>query len=1044
MEAWGFGLTGLLLWLSAAPSAHAELGSQAIVVWLPATIVGVIVNFQVQRLGQQMPNVAGGTPNYITHLLSDYPRLASYAALGYFISWVAVLPANAIVLTDLLQANLQPLDITLPNLPLHIGLTVLAFVVAFSGTRALSVLHLYFVLPAVACLLLFCLQGIGWLTLSSQSPGLLPPQWANFEFSAWAKWYVIFTYAVYACETAASFVADSRKPQQTLQVLPIVAAMIPIVYLGGSWVLMRLATLPNPSSNTFLNLLTAAQPFWGNAAPLLVTLLVSSGCLLSCATAVSICPRILYQLSVDGYLSPVYGVVSRQGVLAPGLTVTLVLSLSCLLWGDLTRIVIITGIGWLVSFIALHGGLWLQRDRPEVLLPRWSLVFGIAEAIILIVGGIAWNWVDLLVGLAIPAVILAIDTGMQRLRLPVWQPEWWQNRLQVTNRTITPDVVIVQIGVLIFLVTGATLLGWFIRIQIDSRSTQVMGNVLVVVVLVMAFIAVSVACWTSLPQLEAIVAAREQAELAREQAEAAREQAETAREQAEQLFNSALDAIVVLDANGVIQQANPASAVLFSRTGSELLGTPLYDLLPGLGNQPEQWPARSEQVFWHDETVPCILEVAVSSNTKADQPISYIVILRDLTEQQAAADALRKAEANYRSIFEHVVEGIFQTTPDGRYLSVNPAQAKMLGYDSPAQMLEEVSTVATGFYVDPDRRQYLVDQIQQHGSVQGFESQVYRRDGSIIWISENVRAVYDLDKNLLYYEGTSTDITQRKLAEATLRYQAQELESMLKDLQQTQAQLIQTEKMSSLGQLVAGIAHEINNPVNFIYGNLIYTSDYVQDLIQVLARYRQQYPSPGDDLETLMADVDVDFILEDLPKMLKSMQGGAERIRQLVLTLRNYSRLDEAEMKIVDLHEGIDSTLIILQHRLKAPYRDLYGEMHQGGIQVVKQYGDLPMVECYAGQLNQVFTNVISNAIDALQERDSQRSAAEITADPSTITITTEMPSPGWVRISIQDNGPGIPKEHLPRLYDPFFTTKPVGKGTGLGLSISYKIVTEK
>jgi light-regulated signal transduction histidine kinase (bacteriophytochrome) len=259
--------------------------------------------------------------------------------------------------------------------------------------------------------------------------------------------------------------------------------------------------------------------------------------------------------------------------------------------------------------------------------------------------------------------------------------------------------------------------------------------------------------------------------------------------------------------------------------------------------------------------------------------------------------------------------------------------------------------------------------------------------------------------------------------------QAKKLAATLENLQETQLQLVQTEKMSSLGQLVAGVAHEINNPVNFIHGNVNHVSGYVDDLLNLLESYQQHYPQPPAEIQQQQEDLDLDFLRTDLPKTLTSMKLGTDRIRQIVLSLRNFSRLDQAEMKQVDLHEGIDSTLLILQHRLR--------DSANRAIQVVKEYGELPLVECYAGQVNQVLMNLLSNAIDALEENPP--------ADRSPIIrIQTKVLNNQRVAIHIADNGAGIPEHVQPHLFNPFFTTKPVGKGTGLGLSISYQIITEK
>jgi signal transduction histidine kinase len=262
--------------------------------------------------------------------------------------------------------------------------------------------------------------------------------------------------------------------------------------------------------------------------------------------------------------------------------------------------------------------------------------------------------------------------------------------------------------------------------------------------------------------------------------------------------------------------------------------------------------------------------------------------------------------------------------------------------------------------------------------------------------------------------------------------QTAKLEQALRELQHTQSQLVQTEKMSSLGQLVAGMAHEINNPVGFITGNISYACDYIQDLLSVLNLYQQHYPQPAEAIQVELEQIDLDFLIKDLPKLLQSMKVGADRINQIVLALRNFSRNGEAEMKLVDIHEGIDSTLMILQNRLKAKGSSCK-------IQVIIEYGTLPLVECYAGQLNQVFMNLISNAIDALEEWRGEAS----TLLPC-IQICTEAKGDNWVVIRIKDNGVGMTKDVQQKLFDPFFTTKPVGEGTGLGLSVSYQIVVEK
>ncbi|HEY9622762.1 MAG TPA: GAF domain-containing protein [Crinalium sp.] len=268
--------------------------------------------------------------------------------------------------------------------------------------------------------------------------------------------------------------------------------------------------------------------------------------------------------------------------------------------------------------------------------------------------------------------------------------------------------------------------------------------------------------------------------------------------------------------------------------------------------------------------------------------------------------------------------------------------------------------------------------------------------------------------------------SRRQAAESA--EQARELSETLRHLQQTQAQLIQSEKMSSLGQMVAGIAHEINNPVSFIYGNIPYVEQYVQSLLRLIEAYETHSPETVEELEGLVREIELDFLVKDLPRILESMRSGANRIREIVLSLRSFSRLDEANCKSANINDGLDSTLLVLQSHIKPD------------IQIIQRYGDIPLVECYPRQLNQVFMNLLMNAIESLNHPQP---------DPKIISITTErmlddVIDGHWVRITITDNGCGIPYDVQPKVFEPFFTTKKTGQGAGLGLTVSYQTVVNQ
>lgn len=299
-------------------------------------------------------------------------------------------------------------------------------------------------------------------------------------------------------------------------------------------------------------------------------------------------------------------------------------------------------------------------------------------------------------------------------------------------------------------------------------------------------------------------------------------------------------------------------------------------------------------------------------------------------------------------------------------------------------------------------------------------------------------------------DGFNFMIEQLRFRDRQINQQMQELEKTLKKLQETQSHLIHTEKMSSLGLMVAGVAHEINNPLSFINGNIHHAKDYITDLLELVNLIKEKYDRFDSEIADKINEIDLDFLSEDLPHILKSIEDGADRIKQIVLSLRNFSHLDESQIKRVDIHAGIESTLVLLTNRLNAK--------NCQEILLIKNYGKLPLVECYASQLNQVFLNILVNAIDALNSSHISAARSE-----RQITITTEIKfasnlpedatnnpenlskvNPTSVLISISDNGCGIPDQIKSKIFDPFFTTKPVGKGTGLGLSISYQIIVEK
>lgn len=423
--------------------------------------------------------------------------------------------------------------------------------------------------------------------------------------------------------------------------------------------------------------------------------------------------------------------------------------------------------------------------------------------------------------------------------------------------------------------------------------------------------------------------------------------------------------------------------------------------------------------------------------------------------QYRLINKLSESERRYRELVENLREVVFRCDSDGQLVFLNRAWTDLLGYSTAGSLGRSLSDFLSSEY--PPYQRWLIDCQRNKLAVTAETLPFCHQSGTLVWLEISARLDRDAG-----YSGSLVDVTARRQAEialtelnstleqrvqqrthelqqanqqlqqseAQLKSQAAELEQVLQTLQSTQLQLVQTEKMSGLGQLVAGVAHEINNPISFIHGNIEHASCYYRDLLDLIHLYQQTYPNPSSAIKDKIAALDLDFLEPDLKKLLQSLQTGSNRIAEIVKSLRSFSRLDESEFKEVDIHENLDVILMLLQNRFKA-------NEQENSIEVIKTYSQLPLVYCSPGDLNQVFINILNNAVDALDEAHGQ----EHTHLSRCIWISTEQLSDNRISIQIRDNGCGIPASIQQQIFNPFFTTKTVGKGTGLGLSISYRIV---
>ena len=560
-----------------------------------------------------------------------------------------------------------------------------------------------------------------------------------------------------------------------------------------------------------------------------------------------------------------------------------------------------------------------------------------------------------------------------------------------------------------------------------------------------------------------------------------------------ELVESAHCAIVRLDAQNQITYVNPFTQRLLGYSEAELVGKPIGNFLrpPAQETANPFLCAIESSLFYPHPEIDCeaqilgsggqTLSVAWRGKALVDllgQVNGIVCVGRDISDRAGAEVELRASESELRSLLAAMTDPIFVLDDGGRFLKTAPISPdSVYRWDPTGRTLGEV--------FEPDRAEVFLGAVQKAIATQmpqSFEYSLTIEDkevwfgaslspmsaDTVIWvardISDRVRVeaelrsvASELEQRVQERAGEiqqankklQVEIVERmqidealRQSEAREREKAQELEQTLEKLKLTQAQLVHTEKMSGLGELAAGMAHEINNPVGFIHGNLSHVRNYTQDLLDLVDLYQEEYPQTNDRIEDWIEEIDLEFLRGDIDSMLASMENGTDRIRNIILSVRNFSRLDESDSKPAKISEGLESTLLMLQHRLNR-----HSSLPE--IEIVREWGELPKVECYPSQLNQVFAHLISNAIEALDEQrpdwtDKPNDDERFPCGPNpAICIRTQVLEGDRIAISIADNGSGISPEIEAKIFNPFFTTKPVGQGTGLGLSISYQIITD-
>lgn len=511
------------------------------------------------------------------------------------------------------------------------------------------------------------------------------------------------------------------------------------------------------------------------------------------------------------------------------------------------------------------------------------------------------------------------------------------------------------------------------------------------------------------------------------------------------IFDNAHDAVFIHALDGTILDVNDRMLQMYGVSRAEATSFSIAADYSGSENPFDQLPAWWEQAIagemlafeWqarrpHDASLFTV-EVALRKILLGEQAV-ILANVRDISDHKAVEAALKAFQEKLTFLIQQTPIGIIEWNTEFKVISWNPTAEKIFGY-SAEEMLNQHAIEIVPELERAHVAEVMQALIAQNGGHYSLNQNI-RKDQTLItceWINTPLR---NTRGEAIGIFSMVQDISDRIAAETTILQKSQALEAALAEVQNAQLQMVQNEKMVSLGNLVAGVAHEINNPIGFLNGSINNAKDYVQDLLGHLALYQQYHPDAATPVQDSAEEIDLKFLGEDLPKLLDSMQGATERIRGISTSLRTFSRADVDYKISANIHDGLDSTLLILKYRLKA-------NEQRPEIEVIKQYGELPMIDCFPGQLNQVFMNILANAIDVFDEAARHTTFTELKTNPQTVMIQTTLMRQNTVEIRIRDNGPGMTDEVKTRVFDHLFTTKEVGKGTGLGLAIARQIVVE-